>query len=713
MKLKSISQRVLGGILSLGLLATQVAFGQTNIQFTSIVQTSEGSIQMAWTSTNGELYQIQFANALATNTDGTTAWQTLYDSYPSQGSNTLWLDTGNYNLAPQVVTPKNQPMRFYRILDEGPDSLLSDEPTVSIDVLTNNTLASGELTFTVTAATDQPGLHGTTLYVDGQEMQEADSSTNYTIGTTNYETDTYSLNTCEWLNGTHLLFASTEVTSQYSAQQNAGAVLTGHGVSPYVSVLFNNLVEGISYSQPSFDPTLGETQQISAVFALDSDWTLNIVDLNTNTVLTATGSGISMSYNWDGTGTGGTNLAAGLYFYYITAATNGLTPPLSGGGSGGGGGSPPSPDFESSQLWAASLDTESVVPLAIYPPGFDTNGLTIFEASPSEVRSLMTPVGRSESSLTLGGGASPDGIGGPGFVTPLPDPQTNPQSPQRPPVNPIRGTVGTFGVAADTYTANGTTNGPSVGPLDNGLHTGIYIYMQGSTASRTNPPRPEHKNEVSAFVKTMQYYGWSNPINEIDSQLNINDLRGSGSKFNTVNFAIFLAHGTYGTTADYAANGCKQMYYSVTSGTSASYLRLSEMNLGGSGAGGLKWMVLDACYSLYHSNWNSMNSAGVKPYNSNMHLILGATTETWTNNRKWYYLAKYMNYGSRNIQVHKQFAVLTTKGTPTLSKIVRCPLARQSHYRLLAIAHVSMTASKQTRRPQEAGNTTACRFILE
>ncbi len=55
---------------------------------------------------------------------------------------------GNYNLAPQVVSPKNSPMRFYRILDEGQDSLIGDEPTVMVDVLTNGTIASGELVFT-------------------------------------------------------------------------------------------------------------------------------------------------------------------------------------------------------------------------------------------------------------------------------------------------------------------------------------------------------------------------------------------------------------------------------------------------------------------------------------------------------------------------------------------------------------------------------------
>jgi hypothetical protein len=247
-------------VLLFGILAASVGqgFGQINLQFTAVAVTDEHAIQLNWASTNGELYQVQCANALATNADGSTAWEILYDNYPSQGTNTFWLDTGNYNLAPQITHPKYNAMRFYRLLDEGPDSL-TDVPTVAI-ALTNNMAATGELTFTVTAATDQPGLRGTILYVDGQEMQAADDSTNYTIGSTNYETDTYNINTCEWLNRTHILFATTEAASAFSSQMNAGPVLTGHGISPFVSVLFSNLVEGISFSQPSFDPSSGQTQ---------------------------------------------------------------------------------------------------------------------------------------------------------------------------------------------------------------------------------------------------------------------------------------------------------------------------------------------------------------------------------------------------------------------------------------------------------------------
>ncbi len=90
------------------------------------------------------------------------------------------------------------------------------------------------------------------------------------------------------------------------------------------------------------------------------------------------------------------------------------------------------------------------------------------------------------------------------------------------------------------------------------------------------------------------------------------------------------------------------MYYAIaSSATSAQYLRLSDMNLGGSGTNGLKWMVIDACHSLYHVNWDNMNINGVYPYNGNLHLLLGGDTSTWSSDRKWYNFAKYINYGKQ------------------------------------------------------------------
>jgi len=231
-----------------------------------------------------------------------------------------------------------------------------------------------------------------------------------------------------------------------------------------------------------------------------------------------------------------------------------------------------------------------------FTPGFDTNGLTIFSASPAEVRSLTASSSHSRTFSPMdSGGASPSGIGDPGYVTPLPDPQPAPPSPQRPPNNPVRGSAGTFGVAYDTYTGNGGTNPVNCAILNNGLPGNVgHIAMQGNSASSQLPfaQLVPYKAEVNYFVSQMQHWGWKNSFLKADNQLSIGDLRGSGTPFNNVNIGVLFTHGVYGTSIDYAANQCKQMYFPITSGGSAQYLRLSEMNLGGSGTNGLKWMAL-------------------------------------------------------------------------------------------------------------------------
>jgi hypothetical protein len=627
------------------------SFGQTNLQFTAVAATDEHAIRLAWASTNGELYKIQYANAFATNSDGSTAWQTLYDDYPSQGTNTFWLDTGNYNLAPSISHPKNMPMRFYRILDKGADTL-SDEPNVSVTAPTSGTAVTGELTITVAAATDQPVLSGTKLYVDGQEMRPADNFTNWNDGVTNYEVDTYSINTCEWGNGTHTLFAIAENQSGFSDAMNSPPVYSGHAVSGFVPVTFSNLVTRISFSQPSFDPASGQTQQVSAVFAANCNWILNICDVYSNVVQTASGSGTSMLYNWDGT-SNGANLPNGTYYYYINAATNGLSSSfVSGGSSGSGGGSPPSPDMasssslssDSSELWAMSADGNDAVPLAIYPPGFDTNDLTIISATPAQVNAARASVARvSISSARFSsidsGSFSPDASGGGSSAAS----QGSPATPQRPPNNPIRGLAGSFAIAYQTFTGNGPGGYHLNSPANKPYFQQIKIE---NSSGGTFLPRPRHKPEADNFVSEMQHWGWTKGFVKADDQLKLSDMQGSGTPFNQVNLGVFLGHGTYGTTSDQYANACNQMYFPVTAGTGAQWLRMSDMNLGGAGTNGLKWMALKTCVSLYPSDWQSMQYYGIHPYNNNLHLLLGSATDSATSSTLLSLWAKYMNFGT-------------------------------------------------------------------
>jgi hypothetical protein len=87
------------------------------------------------------------------------------------------------------------------------------------------------------------------------------------------------------------------------------------------------------------------------------------------------------------------------------------------------------------------------------------------------------------------------------------------------------------------------------------------------------------------------------------------------------------------------------MYFPITAGQSAQYIRMSEMSLGSSAANGLKWMAIAACNSLFHTDWSNMQSLGVKPYNSNLHLLLGTDTVVYTDDHIMELWAKYMTKG--------------------------------------------------------------------
>jgi hypothetical protein len=642
---------------ALVLVLTTNVFAQTNLQFTGVSATDEGAIRLSWASTNHEIYAVQCADALIDTNTGSITWQTLYDNYPSQGTNTFWLDTGNYFFVPPILHPKKMPMRFYRIVDEGADTT-SDEPSVSITSPTNDTVVSGELTITVATSTDQATL-STKLYVDGQEMPMAVTSTNYANGSTNYEVDTYTINTCEWGNGTHTLFASAECFSTPEGVNNGSQSLVGHAVSAFVPVTFNNLVTRISFSQPSFDPSSGQTQQVSAVFAANSDWTLNIVNIFSNIVRTATGSGTSMQFNWDGNGNGGTNLPAGVYYYYISAQTNGQAYQNEGndGDSGGGSGGPPSPSFasastggtaNSAELFAIPADgSGAAVPFAIYPPGFDTNNLIIFEGSMADILPQRIPLSRTASFNAIDSGIGFASAEASSSGSTAASSQSAPPSPQRPPNNPIRGFVGTVGIAYQRYLSwtNVTGYAPTA-PLNGVLSQHVQLQNVGGNNPIYYHSMSSYQSEANNFIAATKQYGLNVTLNKVDDQLNINDLRGSGTPFNNVNLGVLMLHGTYGTRLDYTAGICYQMYFPIGSGGGAQYLRMSEMNLGGAGTNGLKWMAIMACFSLYHTDWQSMQSRGTYPYNGNLHLLLGCDTTEYSNPNLLAYWVKYMAFGT-------------------------------------------------------------------
>ncbi|MGH7954060.1 MAG: DUF6345 domain-containing protein, partial [Limisphaerales bacterium] len=292
-----------------------------------------------------------------------------------------------------------------------------------------------------------------------------------------------------------------------------------------------------------------------------------------------------------------------------------------------------------SELWAVPANSEDVAPLALYPPGFDTNGFTIFAASPSEIESLRS----SSSSVAMdsGSGVSPDDT--------TPAAQSSPSAPNRPDALPSKGSAGTIAVAYQMYNGNGTNTIPATPIPDGSGIPGSYVKLEnpfGYGANVSLPWQPFHNvNSVAFnFVGEMQKGSWTLNDFKRDDELHLSDLKGSGTFFNNADIGLLILHGDYGTSYDYTTgHPLYGIYFPIASGASAQYLRMTDMQLGGSSpTNGLKWMAILACDSLYQKNWNSMISQNAKPYNSNLHMILGTETLASADPLIGQYWADYM-----------------------------------------------------------------------
>jgi hypothetical protein len=611
--------KLVGLFVGIVLISIGQGFCQNTLQFTGVNATPEKAIQLHWASNTNEVYEIDYADSLIDTNTRSITWNKLCDDYPSQGTNTFWLDTGNYMLSPAIPHPKDSPMRFYRIVLTGTNT--GSNPTVTITSPTNGASVTGNLTVTVSASSDQV-LANVKLYVDGQEMPPSDDNSNFVI------------NTCEWWNGTHTLFAVAKSLSHFEGIPNDTSITYGHTVSSYVNVTFNNLISEVAFSQPYFEPALGQTQEVTATFAANCDWTLQIQDLNNNTVRNVSGSGNSMTFDWDGTGDGETNIPDGVYTYFISAQTNGEFSQVVVGGSGGNSDNPLSPPFasssfaslDSSELWAIpKYSSGCAVPLAIYPPGFDTNDLTIFEATPSEMQALKSSFSGAKSYVAIDGSsrmsadnASSAYAGPSGQST---------SAPMRPPDTKGKGTIGTFLVGYLTYPTflYGYFNTP---PIPTGWYplSPRWVALDGRTQSEAQNAEQwgsvfENADIAKGFITTMQNGQWKGSANPYITAANV-----TGGFFNQANVGLLAVHGSYGTTAE--TDGVKHSYlrFFDWKSQSSSYCRLDDCSFGGSGTNGLKWMAILACNALNNTPYNSMYYYGCLPINNDLHLLLSAST---------------------------------------------------------------------------------------
>ena len=276
--------------------------------------TNNGAFSWSFPSVTNGLYRIDYTTQL---TNPVSSWTPLATNYPTQGTNTRYLDTGQSAVTPAIPNPGHDPQRFYRVALAGTNTGVS--PTVSLSVSSSGATAAGELTVQVQTSHTFP-ISFIKLYVDGEEV-DFDAPNNCSINGTNISClNTFTVNTTEWANGAHSLFAVVEGVAGSETTPCDGTDTFGSASSLPVKVNFANFISNFAFSQPLFEPSLGQTQIISATFATNTAWTLNILDLATNLVRSASGNGSNMTFNWDGTGTGGTTLPQGEYQFQLTAA---------------------------------------------------------------------------------------------------------------------------------------------------------------------------------------------------------------------------------------------------------------------------------------------------------------------------------------------------------------------------------------------------------
>lgn len=498
-------------------LSVSISTTKADVEVEAVQVTPDSSVQVRWKGQTGLVYRVEYTPQLSSS----TIWKPITEELPSQGTNSLWLDAGEFWRG--VDHPRGQTNRFYRIV--ATDSNAISPPTVTITSPTNASVLSGNIQVSVIATSSFPVVYHR-LFVDGQEMDPSEDGTNYFINTT------------EWPNGSHVLFATAKAQSGLETTVNPD-VDRAWAVSPHVTVTFSNFISQWQFSQPFFEPELNQTQRITAVLEAQADWTLEILDAASNVVRSATGSGTSVQFDWDGTGTGNQALPNGAYGFALSAA------PLSG-------------------------------------------------------------------------------------------PTQSAAAPNRPPSSKVvKGSVGTFGVIYNTYERVPADYGwpdPPNGLFGEVSLDGLPTGTDGSLA------RVSYNRSIAqGFAQGLMRRGWRQGFLKGDDEFSIEDIHGEhvggNNLLNSVNLGLILAHGAYGTSTDHTPaagglSGSLQTYFGVyqTNTSEGTWVRLSDLNLGGSSTNGLRWLGILACSSLPFDQWLSMWQQLVLPINDDMHLLLGGAT---------------------------------------------------------------------------------------
>src|SRR5665213_2738462 len=120
---------------------------QNELQMISVQPTPDKTMILTWQGNSNEIYEIDEADSIGTNG---MVWNKLDDDYPSQGTNTFWMDAGNYFATPEIVSPRFSPMRFYRVIMTGTNT--DSPPSVAVTYPTNGAMLSSNVAVVVSAS---------------------------------------------------------------------------------------------------------------------------------------------------------------------------------------------------------------------------------------------------------------------------------------------------------------------------------------------------------------------------------------------------------------------------------------------------------------------------------------------------------------------------------------------------------------------------------
>jgi hypothetical protein len=347
---RQITGSLIVGIAFVGGIISNVQ-AQITIQ-TPIVRADDyRTVLLRWNAETGAVYQVESADALEAEGPQGLQWVLREAECAAKGTTAEWLDVGDTRWIPRVLHPVFQPQRFYRVQKVG--QATDAAPAVTIFLSQTNPV-SGWLSVTgaISFANTNQQMSSIGIFVDGQRVHTG-SAENFDV----------QINTTEWPNGTHEIYAvvgtvdgGETITEDDTASTNQ--VVQGIGVSTLVSADFENYISQFFVAVPYFDPSQGQTQEITAVFAEDSYWRVTVVDYQDTPVRWFEGQGTSCYAAWDGNDQSGFPLPFGYYDYIIEARPSQFGP-LSLIGGGG----------EAAMMSAAfpdESDTELVGPAADY-----------------------------------------------------------------------------------------------------------------------------------------------------------------------------------------------------------------------------------------------------------------------------------------------------------------------------------------------------------